>query len=128
MTLAIVRDYYAARTQRLVERLVKRRRVPGEDEEASVCIGGPANFDRRTFSGTTRVNWPNDEPPDEMPDEVPVHIAVWWEGHEIRVENAQDSEQFVDTFRLDKVRWRKPGGEEYEQDASPIWAKIEAGG
>jgi len=129
MTIAsgILVDFYVDRTQRLVERLVKRRRAPGEDTEASVCIGGPANFSPRQFTGTTRVTWPNDNPPDE-PDAAPeIYTAIWWELEDVRVENPEDSEQYVITKRILQARYRRPDGSEVQLDNQPIFADFPAG-
>ena len=130
MTIAsdILVDFYADRTQRLVERLVKRRRAPGEDTEASLCIGGPADFDHFEATSRVTVTFPGGNPDNPPEDEaLQTYLAVRWELEDVRVENPADSEQYVITKRIKQARYRRPDGSEVQLDNRPIFADFPAG-
>lgn len=117
------------RREALVERLVARRRAPGEDSDASGCAGVPANFvEPSTGGGSVSVTWP-DEPddPDEGSPEAAVYTAVWWELEDVRVENPEDSEQYVITKRILQARYRRPDNTEVTLDNRPIFDDFPAG-
>ena len=114
------------RREALVERLVARRRAPGEDAVAEGCAGAPSNFIKPPTSRTTiTVSWP-DTPAEEQAPEAEIHTAIWWDLEEVRVENPEDSEQYVITKRIKQARYQRPNGTEYQQDYRPILTAISA--
>jgi hypothetical protein len=118
------------RREALVERLVARRRAPGEGTAAAGCAGAPSNFElRQPVRSSISVRWP--EPPDPEDESEPcgnpdVYTAETWEDHDIRVENPDDSEQYVMVKRLDTVCFLRGDGTQVQLDLTKIWQTIEA--
>ena len=101
------------RREALIERLVARRRAPGEETVASGCAGAEANFTPPTNSRiSVQINWPN-EPDDDPTDDAPRYSEQSAVVREVRVTNPDDAEQYVDILARNASKLRRDDGTEF---------------
>ena len=125
--LEALREIAEERHDRLVERLVAKRLAPGEGQTASLCVGAPSRFEFIPLPRYPSVIWPDGETPEEREDEPLLYEAVWWELEDVRVENPDDSDQYIITKRIVQARYKGPDGREHQFDNRPIFADFPAG-
>ena len=100
-------DPYA---QRVIRRLIARRPGPS-DSEASIRWGGPSRFEARApVFPTVTVN--DDDDQDDVNLTVNIPVLEFTEDErteeEVRVENPDDSEQYVIVARATEIIFRGP--------------------
>ena len=100
-------DPYA---QRVIRRLIARR--PGDsDSQASIRWGGPSRFEARAKTYPT-VNFNSPENRDATTAEVDIPTLEFTEysriEEEVRVENPEDSDQYVIVARATEIQFQGP--------------------
>lgn len=102
----LVRPFTDRQRKQLLDRLLAKRNAPGEEQEAELIWGQASDFnviDPPRLPGF-RVNNP-DTPPEDLPPELQEieYNEVDRETTMVRVENPNDSEQYVMVERIDTI-------------------------
>lgn len=112
----------------LIERLVARRRAPGEEAVAAGCAGGPSNFNLNTVRSNPSVSWP--EPPnpdaDAVCDNPLVYTIETWTCHVDEVPNDDDPSLVYEVLRFDTMCFKTAEGRLVQLDMTKAWQTIEA--
>lgn len=96
--------------ERRDQALARLRAPPGETQEATLCWGGPGNYQ---FSTTAEQGGGfNTRDPKDDKDDPKEKVLEWHETSRktktVRVENPEDSEQYVMVKRIEKIAFRSP--------------------
>lgn len=122
-SVAVRWSYVNQGGQNLLKRLVALRELPRENQEADLRWGKPANFLRLVSGGvevpeqpTLIVIWPENSEEEETEQEPPplVYNEESRVVETIRVENPDDSEQYVDVERITSIVFRGGDGRRHQ--------------
>lgn len=115
----IVRPAVSDKAYRLLDRLVAARPVSGDLPEASLLWGQASDFDvqelkapeKPTSPGISIVDGNDDGVPDEDPGPTTfTYTEVSRKEHKVRIENPQDSEQWVEFMIMDEWTGQRDDG------------------
>jgi len=93
----------------LLDRMKARQLAPDEEAEAEIIWGQPTQFAalQPGTEPTVTINLPDEEEPDEEEPDLQWQ-EVWREEEEVRVENPEDSEQYVIVANVVRIRFLGP--------------------
>ncbi len=122
--------YYGPQMERIVRPFVvidskpydppaPRQPLPGEDDEAFISWGAPSRFitpqitqpvtSSSSFGGGFRVTWPEDDKPKKSQIER-TYTEISRTVDTIKIENPEDSSQYVMIERIDEIQFSAPDG------------------
>ena len=103
---------------RLLDQLLLERNKPGESTEATITWGAASNFDVADARSNVPDNVPTvsihfvDQPQQELPPDVAAVTLTFNEvsrkTHKVRVENPDDSSQWVEVENTDEITFDGP--------------------
>lgn len=114
-----VRWSYLNPAEDLLKRFVAQRELPRPDQVADLRWGKPADFQDLLRAATVTVIWPAD---DNADDEEPPPLQYNEEARAtetIRIENPEDSEQYVEVERITSIIFRGPDGRRHQFNLNP---------
>lgn len=112
----------------LLSRVLAEKQASGPEEDAEIRWGQAPDFSLLLAAApnqpTTTVIWPDDTqiPPDEPPEDEPPPLQYeeeWRAEEDVRIENPDDSDQYVIVARIKSIIFRGPDGRRHQFNLHP---------